>query len=198
MKKYINHTLVCAALLGIPAVLCAQETSDKPMTREASQRVTVTATVEAIDLDKRELTLKNSMGNSVTFTVSPEVKRLNEVNVGDTVRADYLASFAAEIRKPTAEEEKNPLVVTGADGRAPADMPPAAAGARKLKVVTTIEGLDRRAQTVTVKGPRGHYLTARVADPSRLTQVRIGETIIITYTEAIAISLEKVDKKATE
>jgi hypothetical protein len=49
-----------------------------------------------------------------------------------------------------------------------------------------------------VKGPHGNYLTARVADPSRLTQVRIGETIVITFTEAVAISLEKVEKKTAE
>jgi hypothetical protein len=69
---------------------------------------------------------------------------------------------------------------------------------RRFKVVTTIEGLDRPTQTVTVKGPRGNYLTARVADPSRLTQVRIGENIVITYTEALAISLEKAQKKISD
>ena len=69
---------------------------------------------------------------------------------------------------------------------------------RRFKVVTTIEGLDRPTQTITVKGPRGNYLTTRVADPSNLTKMRIGETIVVTYTEALAISLEKVDKKSAE
>ncbi len=53
-------------------------------------------------------------------------------------------------------------------------------------------------QTVTIKGPRGTYLTARVADPSRLTQVHIGDTIVITYTEALAVSLEKTQKTSSE
>jgi hypothetical protein len=35
-----------------------------------------------------------------------------------------------------------------------------------------------------------------VADPERLTKVRIGETIVIVYTEAVALSLEKVEKKS--
>ena len=64
--------------------------------------------------------------------------------------------------------------------------------------MTTIEGLDRPTQTITVKGPRGNYLTARVADPSNLTQMRIGENIVVTYTEALAISLEKSEKKNVE
>jgi hypothetical protein len=40
------------------------------------------------------------------------------------------------------------------------------------------------------------YLTARVADPSRLEQLKLGENIVITYTEAMAVSVEKVAPKA--
>ena len=195
MKKSINYTLLCAALLGARTVLHA---ADEPMGRVQAVRMTATAVVADIDLEKREITLTNSMGEVATFTVNPQVKRLNEVKLGDTVRAEYFASIVAEIRKPTPEEEQHPLVIMGADGKAPAALPPAAGEARRLKVVTTIEALNRPMQTVTVKGPRGHYLTARVADPSRLTQVRIGDTIVITYTEATAISLEKVEIKAAK
>ncbi len=165
------------------------------MGRKDAVLVTVTATVEAIDPVTREVTLKGPLGNSVTFTVDKRVKRLNDVKVGDLVQADYYVSFAAEVRKPTPEEEEHPLVVLDAAGKAPPGTSPAAGGLRRFKVVTTIEGLDRPTQTVTVKGPRGNYLTARVADPSRLTQVRIGDTVVVTYTEALAISLEKAEKK---
>src|SRR5262249_20235584 len=95
----------------------------------------------------------------------------------------------------TAAEKEKPLVVLDTAGKAPPGTSPAAGGLRRFRVVTTIEGLDRPTQTVTVKGPRGRYLTARVADPSRLTQVRIGDTVVLTYTEALAVSLEKAEKK---
>jgi hypothetical protein len=168
------------------------------MGRTDSVLVTESATVEAIDMATRELTLKGPLGNTITFTVDKRVKRLNEIKVGDVVRADYYVCFAAEVRPPTPDEEKNPIVVLDAAGKAPPGTSPAAGGLRRIKVVTTIEGLDRTTQTVTVKGPMGRYLTARVADPSRLTQVRIGETIVITYTEALAISVEKEKKKGAE
>ena len=89
-------------------------------------------------------------------------------------------------------------MVLDAAGKAPPGTSPAAGGLRRIRVVTTIEGLDRPTQTITVKGPRGNYLTTRVADPSRLTQMRIGENIVVTYTEALAVSLEKAEKKTTE
>jgi Cu/Ag efflux protein CusF len=199
MRRYCHYSILCAALLAFnpnAAVRAAdQPAAAAPLSREAAVLVTVTATVEAIDQKTREVTLKGQLGNTVTFTVDPAVKRLNEVKVGDVVRSDYYISFAAELRKPTSEEEKHPLVVLDAAGKAPPGASPAAGSLRRFKVVTTIEGLDRPTQTVTVKGPRGNYLTARVADPSNLTKMRIGETIVVVYTEALAISVEKAEPK---
>jgi hypothetical protein len=142
--------------------------------------------------------LKGPLGNKVTFTVDKRVKRLNEMKIGDRVQADYYVSFAAELRPPTADEEKNPIVMLDAAGKAPPGTSPAAGGLRRFKVLTTIEGLDRPTQTITVKGPLGNLFTARVADPARLTQARIGETIVITYTEALAVSLKKTEKKDSD
>jgi hypothetical protein len=120
------------------------------------------------------------------------------MKVGDLVRADYYISVAAEMRAPTEEEKKTPFVMLDAAAKAPPGTAPAAGGLRTFKVVTTIEGLDRPSRTVTVKGPRGNYFTARVADPSRLTQVRIGEHIVLTCTEALAVSLEKTTPKSAD
>jgi hypothetical protein len=111
---------------------------------------------------------------------------------------DYYVSIASELRKPTPEEEKEPIQALGAVGKAPPGASPAAGGLRQFKVVTTIEGLERPTKTITVKGPMGHMVTARVADPENLTKMRIGENIVVTYTEALAISLEKAKKKGSE
>mgnify|MGYP003552149644 CR=1 FL=1 len=201
MKTSFHYSILCAALLtASPSLsLFAQETptpKDAPIGRTETMQATVTAEVTAINVARREITLKGQQGTEVTLTASDAVKRLNEVKVGDFVRADYLVSVAAELRPPTAEEAKHPLEIMAVGGRAHADGAPAGGVARQFKAVTTIEVLDRINQTVTVKGPLGRYLTARVADPSRLTKGRIGDTVVIVYTEALALSLEKVAKKA--
>jgi len=203
MNQVLSYPIICSALLAasLGTAFSAEEqpAATKPrLAREEAVLVTVTASVEAINQTNREVTLKGSLGNSVTFTVDQRVKRLNEFKVGDLIRADYFVAFAAELRKPTAEEEKTPLIILDTAGKAPPGTSPAAGGLRRFKVVTTIEGLDRPTETITVKGPRGNYLTARVADPSRLTQMRIGENIVITYTEALAVSLEKSEKKSAD
>jgi hypothetical protein len=197
MKTSLHYTLLCGALILVSqnAIVRADDTPpmpDKPIGRKESALVTLKAEVTAIDLKEREITLKGPRGNEVTFTVGKEVKRLDEVKVGDLVRADYYVSVAAELRKPTADEEKNPLQVIEAAGKAPKSDAPAAAGARSFKAVTTIVAIDSAAQTVTVKGPRGRLLTAKVANPDNLAAAKVGDNIVIIYTEALAISLEKV------
>jgi hypothetical protein len=203
MRKSFHCSILCSLVLlaSQSAALRAQEkpaVAGSGMAREESVLVTVTASVEAINQANREVSLKGPLGNTVTFTVDKRVKRLDEVKVGDLVRADYYVSIAAELRKPTAAEKKNPIMLLEGAGKAPPGTSPAAGGLRRFKVVTTIEGLDRPTQTITVKGPLGNYLTARVADPSNLPKMRIGENIVVTYTEALAISLEKAEKKTAD
>ncbi len=196
MKKSIIALVSFAcwsiASAGEPAPSGAKNT---PITRGEALLTSITATVEAVDPQNREVTLKGPLGNEVDFKVDSRVKRLDEVKVGDVVRADYYVSVVAELRRPTPEEEKNPIAISEDSARAPKTETPAGVEAQQVKVVTTIEGIDRPTQTVTIKGPQGHYLTARVQDPANLEKVRIGEHIVVTYTEALAVSLQKVEKK---
>jgi hypothetical protein len=195
-KTKNSSSLVLGAVLGATLALSApaQETksaASMPLSAERTILVTVTAKVEAIDQAKREVTLKGPLGNVVTFVVDERVKRLNEFKVGDEVTADYYVSLAGELRAPTKEEKKKPLIVVAGAARAPKDASPAGGALRAFKVVATVEGLDLPTRSVTLKGPMGHFLTVRAASVDNLKKLRLGETIVVTYTEALAISLQK-------
>lgn len=198
MKKLLKYSILCGALLVANRLTLLAEDESAAPSRKDTVLITVSAKVEGIDLTNRELTLKGPAGNSVTFTVDKRVKRLDEVKVGDYVTADYYLSIAADLREPTAEEEQHPITMLEGAAKAPPGSAPAAGGLRRFKVVTTVEGLDRPTQTITVKGPRGRYVTARVKDPANLTKMKIGDHIVVTYTEALAISLEKTPKKSED
>ncbi len=161
--------------------------------RERRQTITTIATVEAIDYDTREMVLKSPTGNITSVRAGPEVKRLNEIAVGDTIRTDYFISVASELRAPTEEEKANPLEVTEGAGRAEADQAPAGGVGRQVRVVATVEHLDREAMTATLRGPYGRAMTVRVRDPERMERASVGDTVVLTYTEALAISVEKID-----
>ena len=198
MKKSILPLLVCGLLLGAgsTAVVAAETAAPAAApAREKTVLVTITASVEAIDQTNREVTLKGPLGNTVTFTVDKRVERLNEVKVGDMVRADYYISVAAELRAPTAAEEQVPFQLVDAADKSPAGKTPAAGAVRQFKVVTTVEGVDLPTETITIKGPRGKYATLHVPNSPNLSKLKLGEKIIVTYTEALAISLEKTEPK---
>ena len=163
------------------------------LSRSDSVLLNYTGTITDIDYPNREMTLKGPDGRLETFVVDKEVRRFNEAKVGDKVSADYYLGFNAEVREPTAEEEQNPLVVLDATGRTGPEAAPAAYEARRVRAVVTIEAMDKSAQTVTVKGPRGKYYTVRVVDPSRLDKVRVGQKILMTFTESTAISLKPAE-----
>ena len=160
------------------------------LSRNESAFLTYTGTITDIDYAGREMTLKGPKGDFETFVVDKKVQRFNEAKVGDKVSIDYYLGFNAEVRNPTDEERRNPLVVLETAGRAGPNAAPAAHDMRQIRAVVTIVGLDPSAQTVTVKGPRGKRFVARVKDPSRFDKVHIGDTILMTFTEATAISLK--------
>jgi hypothetical protein len=196
MKRTVIPNRLILAALGLTLALTAfaQETTPaapRPLSTERAILVTVTAKVQAIDQAKREVTLKGPLGNVVTFVVDKRVKRLNEFSVGDEVTADYYVSLAGELRAPTEDEKKNPLTILEGGARAPKDTAPAGGALRAFKVVATVVGLDLPTQSVTLQGPLGNYATIRAASVSNLKQLRLGDTVIVTYTEALAISLQK-------
>lgn len=200
MKKSITYSILCGALIALSQniTMAAEESETKPLTRHESELTTITARVESVDPEKREVTLKGPEGNKVTITAGKSVKRFNEVKPGDVVQATYYQSVAAELREPTAEEKANPLTVESGEGRASESAAPAGGVARRVKAVVTIESIDRSAQTITVKGPRGNTVTAKVEHPENLEKMQVGNNIVITYTEALALSLEKVGKKSAD
>ena len=196
MKTNISSSLFLGAVLGATLALNApaQDTkpaAPKPLSAERTILVTVTAKVEAIDQAKREVTLKGPLGNVITFVVDKRVKRLNEVKVGDEVTADYYVSLAGELRAPTEEEKQTPLTILAGAGRTPAGATPAGGALRAFKVVATVIGLDLPTQSVTLEGPMGNSGTIRAEHVDKLKQFRLGDTVIVTYTEALAISLQK-------
>ncbi|HEX5069961.1 MAG TPA: hypothetical protein VFV78_07060 [Vicinamibacterales bacterium] len=184
---YLRHalTLVGAALLATTTVAAQNVPA-----RSKEMLISVIAKVEAINHATREVTLKESSGRTETFTVDKRVTRLDEVKVGDQVIAEYYVAFAAELRAPTAEEKANPWQVLSTTAKAPAGTQPAAGSLRMVKAVVTVEGLDRLTRSITVSGKTG-ILTVEVEDVAALSKLHLGDTIVVTFTEALAVSLEK-------
>jgi hypothetical protein len=151
----------------------------------------VSAVITAINAESRRITLEGALGNSITLTAGPEVTRLDEFSVGDLVHAVYASSISGELRAPTEAELAVPLIVLDGEAIAAENMEPGAVAGRTIRAVCTIEGMNRIARTVMLKGPDGDILIIDDVDPANLEGVSLGDPVIVTYTEAIALTLEK-------
>lgn len=153
--------------------------------------VTVTAKVAAIDHVDRAVSLLTNDGQSINFQAGPEVKNLDQVDVGDVVRATYYESLVYELMQHG--EGAPGVAVADVGGSAEPGEKPAAGVARMVAVTATVVAVDPKAPSATFKLPSGEEKTIKVRDPKRLTGVKVGDLVEFTYTQAVAIDVEGID-----
>jgi len=192
MKTFRIYSLAVVALILFSTNAFAQENKERRAPREKSEQVTMQGTVSAINKETREITLMSKEGGLVTLTAGEEIERFDEIAVDDVLQFDYYTYIKAEFREPTAEELAEPLQMMAEGGKAPEGMDPAAVIGAIAKAVVTIEVINRPNMVVTVKGPNGNYVSIPVEDENLITELKIGEVLILTYAEAMAVSLEKI------
>jgi len=150
------------------------------------------ATVTAIDMPQRLVTLKDEKGEVFTVEVPDSVKNLSQVKVGDEVIASYTEALAWQV-KPAGQGA--PGVSAGDDVTTakPGDKPAATVG-RSVTMTATITAIDLANGTVTLTGPGGNSQTIKARDPANLRKVQVGDLVDITYSEAVAVAVRPVAK----
>ena len=175
--------LVAAVLVALASLARAQQ----PVTKSAS--VSTTATITAIDKTSRLVSLKDEKGSEDTVYVGPEVKRFDELNVGDKVKITYSESLVLQLRKPG-----DPAPTSGdttAVGRATSG-PPGAVAARQQTTSVEVLAIDQKVPSITVKTADGRTVVRKVENVKNLEGVKVGDKIDITYTQSMALEIEPV------
>ncbi len=183
---------VLVGLIATSTAIFAEKSSERRPPREKWELISIDATIEAIDHESREVTLRGQMGNLMTVEADDRVERLNEFKVGDIIHAEYWTFLKAEFRNPTPAEKDEPFAILVEGGKAPEGWDPSVEIGAVVQAVVTVEIIDRPDMLVTVKGPGGNYVSIPVEDKALLEKLKIGEVVILTYAEALALSLEKV------
>jgi Cu/Ag efflux protein CusF len=68
---------------------------------------------------------------------------------------------------------------------------PAASEVTTTKIRATITAIDKEKQTITLKGPKGRTVDLRVEDKAKLDAVKVGDPVLATYVEGVAIQVKK-------
>ena len=181
-----------AATLCLASLAAAEAPAAPPKGETVMATASVTATVTKIDQKTREVTLKTEDGEEFSFVAGDEVKNLAQVKTGDVLTVSYAEALAYEVKKGGAAVAPASAV---AGGSAEPGMKPAGAIARQTTVTVLITAIDPKAPSVTFKGPAGNTKTIKVLHPEKLQGVNVGDTVEITYTEALAIKVEEAPKK---
>ena len=188
--KNIKYISIVALLLTTTAVFATNEDSmmDKP-SFSASQSMTISAVVEAIDHESRVVTVRKPDGEALTFTASDEARNLDQVEVGDVLTAEYTESLSIEVMANEGMEAD----AAGATAMArtkKGEMPGIAAMDAAI-VTATVEEINLEMNTFKLKGPDGTVNEYVARNPENLKRAAVGDLVVITVTDSVIITVEE-------
>jgi hypothetical protein len=159
----------------------------------ATRTQTLSVTVKAVDAATRSLTVQTPDGETDTFKVGPEVKRFGEIAPGDVIAAEVTQGLLLEFQPPGTESVPPQAVAIG--GAAGAGLPPGAAAAAGVQATVTVVAIDPKSRVVTLQGPEGNKRSVKAGPKIQLERLQVGDRLLATYVESIAIAVEKGGSK---
>lgn len=194
MNRYqFVPTLFMAASLSLPVAAQQATATPEPLVKSAAEVTTLTAKVEAVDLQNRTVDVVGPLGRKITLKVDEQVKNLPQVKVGDHVVVKYSEALTLELKKGSSslmktETSTGPLP-------APAGAKPSAAEVKRTTIDANVEKVDTKRSILLVRGPGGRHVELKVKDPAVMKRVKVGDQIQATFTEAIVIDVMAPDKQ---
>jgi hypothetical protein len=186
--------VLCLAALTVlaaaPEVKTGETASGKPRL-EATQTMTAEATVLSIDKTKRMVKIATAQGETLEVECGKEVKNFGQIKTKDVVSITYNAKLTIEVEGPGAAGTSAEAAV---DAAKPGDKPRAGMKA-KVQYKANITAIDKAKGTFTLKGADGEEETFTARNKANLDKVKVGDLVVFTYEEALAVSVAKAGPK---
>lgn len=184
------NKLPLIALLAFAASWAGDEsaTMERPHI-SASQTSMVTAVVEEINHETRDVTVRRDDGELISFTVSEEARNLGQVSVGDVLKVEVQETLSIQVMANDGSEPE--AMEAAAMARTEEGEMPGFAAMDTIVVTATVEEINIEANTFKLKGPDGNINEFVARNPDNLKRAMVGDLVVITTTEAIAIVVEK-------
>jgi hypothetical protein len=188
--KHLKYPAFVALLLTFSALWAADEDAmmDKP-SFSASHTKIISALVEAIDHETRVVTVRKGDGEEVTFTASEEARNLDQVAVGDVLIAEYVETISIEVMANDGMEAAAAGI--SAVARTEKGEMPGMAAMEATVITATVEEINLENNTFKLKGPAGNINEYTAQNPDNLRRSAVGDLVVITMTEAIAVMVEE-------
>ena len=145
---------------------------------------TMTVVVEGIERSTRSVTVKLPDGTYEIFNMPKEIKRFDTLQVGDHITATYYENVVLQLRPPGSKPTDST-----SDAVTRADTGDAVTASYQRTITATIAAIDQKIPSITFTGPNGWKYTGKVQDRKALAQVKVGDKVDITWTEALVVSV---------
>jgi hypothetical protein len=197
IAKFFNLTLFPAALLAIAG--CAS-TSQEPQNKTTMASYepgkpggtlveTYQTTGKVIDIvaATRQMTLMAPDGSTNTFRAGPKFRNFASYRVGDEVKVTVARELTAYLDKSNPP----PSPDLGAIAQSTPGAQPGALRSDPKQLTATIAAVDAKKQEVTLNVSDGRSGTVQVRKDIDLTQVKVGDQVVIRIASALAVMAEK-------
>lgn len=188
MKSPGLNLIFALSLVATPAFAQDEASTELKPSFSASQTVTATARVEAINHESREVTLLLENGETFTSQVSDDARNLDQVNVGDVVYAHYTESVSIRVVESDGAEPEAYVqedLARTAEGKMPG------VAAMESAVATAIvEEINLENNTFKLREPDGEIRQYTARNPSNLRMAEVGDKVITTVTTSVVITVE--------
>lgn len=163
--------------------------STKPGSGTVKELVKLTGVVEAIDLPTRHVTLKDSHGKLIPLAIGPEARNLEQLKVGDRVTVRYAQALTLTLVKDGDQiRSRVDSPITGS--RTVKGERPGGSLGREVEVTANVVAVNRKTKMITLRGTE-YEVDLKVRDPDQLKMIKVGDQVHATYTEAVALSIDR-------
>ena len=188
MKRYILFSIASSvAIVATLLATCATVAAQKPVSLGGV--VSETFTIDAIDHSARVVTLRDKNGLTEDVVCGPEIQRFDALKVGDKVTFSYHESLVTAIHRPGAAKPAGSAAVTRTPGAKPGGTI-----AQQMTAVVTLEAIDAKVPSVTIKAADGRRMSMKIENAKNLEGYKAGDKVEVTYTEALAVSVAPAGK----
>lgn len=142
----------------------------------------ITGTVVVVNQETRLMTIKQPDGNFEVLDIPEQVKRIDQIKVGDKVDITETQAILVDIEKGRDAGSMGSIEKTTV--KPEPGTKPAGTITTKLKLYGKVESVNRENSTVTVRGPE-KVVTLVVKDKAILDDLNPGDGVIATYVRTI-------------
>jgi hypothetical protein len=183
-----------AGLSLTAASLFAEEPAnvEKP-SFSASQTVQMTATVTAIDMATRSVTLQGEDGETETIVVGEEARNLGQVKPGDVLTVEFVRELDVQVYADDGSELGSGAVEAAA--RAEEGEMPGGVMVQSEVITARVAEINIENNTFKLQWPDESVEEFVARNPDNLKRAEVGDIVMITVTQAVGIIVERPDSE---